>query len=221
MLQMSCPQCKGLITSPFLAEVSSVECTHCREKVAVEEVYVATEHFTMHRGDFLNRIFRFQKLLGEVEKERNILANDETASKKSRESIDKFYASLQELLAGARDSYRMAVPEDMPVDVRHQNKVIKGSLINVSAEGASIEFAESQDVPRKKSEIEISLALPGCDDPLHIPTSVVWAREQKGGPSPHNATIGVTFKHMTDESRACLWNYILDNAPTSLQRSSR
>ena len=104
---MDCPSCNGVIQSQFHADVSTSECGRCQQTIPVKDVFVTTKSFIMHREDFLNRTFRFQKLLREVEKELLLLTNNHEASPKSLVSLEQFYASLQELLAGARNSCRM------------------------------------------------------------------------------------------------------------------
>jgi hypothetical protein len=95
MLQTNCPKCRGVIQSPYLNDLSSLECAQCKEVVTVENVIVTTKGFTMHRDDLLKRIYRYQRLLGEVEKERTLLAKDETVSKQTRQSVEDFYLVRQ------------------------------------------------------------------------------------------------------------------------------
>ena len=150
MLQMACPNCKEVIKSPFLAEVSNLECCNCKENIQVKDVYITSKNFTMHREDLLNRIFRFQKLLIEVEKERLQMANCEGVSTKSLESMDQFCSSLQELLVGARSSSRIEVPCDLYVEVNENNRTSKGKLKNLSTDCASIELLTIENSPKKK-----------------------------------------------------------------------
>jgi hypothetical protein len=217
---MNCPNCKGVIKSQFLADVSSIECGQCKQNLPVKDVFIATEYFTIHREDFLNRTFRFQKLLREVEKERTLMANNIEVSKTSLESLDHFYASLQELLAGARNSYRMEIPCDLYVEVISKNRKIKGKLMNLSTEGGSIELLEFDKIPRKKSDLEIKFSIPELSRTLFIHAKVVWTKEQITA-SGSCAMIGVTFVNLEENTRNCIWNYILDNAPVPLQRVPR
>ncbi len=213
MLQMNCPNCQGLIKSPFLAEISTIECDQCKKNVTVEDVFITSEHFTLPREDFLNRTFRFQKLLREVEKERLLMANNSEVASKSLESLDQFCSSLQELIAGARNSYRMEISSDLWVEVNHNNKKSKGKLVDLSTEGCSIEFVAFDKVPWKKSEIAIEFSLPELSQCLHSIAKVVWTNEQVTDDGTKFATIGVTFKDMDEVTRNHIWEYILDNAP--------
>ena len=221
MLQMQCPNCKELIKSPFLAELSTIECHQCKENIPVKDVYITTKNFTMHRGDFLDRSFRFQKFLKEVEKERILMANSDSVSKKSLESIEQIYSSLQELLAGARSSYRMEITCDLQAEVNDNNKISKGRVLNLSTEGASIQLMAFDNIPRKKSELKVNFSIPELSEKLCTDAKVVWTKEQIGGHDSESAIIGVTFIDIDEHTQSCIWNYIQKNAPVSFQGASR
>lgn len=221
MLQMHCPNCKEVIKSPFLAEMSTIECCQCKESIQVKDVYISTKHFIMQRKDFLNRTFRFQKILREVEKERYLMASSNSVPAKSLESIDQFYLSLQELLAGARSSYRMEITCDLQVELNKKNKISNGKVLNLSTEGASIELVAPNNIPRKKSELKVCFSFPELSEKLCTQAKVVWTKEQIGGQKSQSAIIGVTFIDLDEHTHGCIWNYILDNAPVPFQKASR
>ena len=221
MLQMHCPNCKGVIKSPFLAELSTLECCQCKENIQVKDVYITTQNFIMHREDFLNRTFRFQKLLREVEKEKFLMANSKSVSTKSLESINQFYSSLQELLAGARNSYRMEITCDLQVEVIDNKKFCKGRVLNLSTEGASIELVGFDNLPRKKTELKVCFSFPELPEILSTQAKIIWTKEQSGDHKSQSAIIGVTFIALDEYTHSCIWNYILDNAPVPFQRASR
>ena len=221
MLQVDCPNCQGVVKSQFLADVATIECGQCKETIPVKDVFVSTKSFVMHREDFLNRTFRFQKLLREVEKELLLMTNHKEVSPKSLESLEQFYASLQELLAGARNNYRMDVPGDLFAEIKDDKRQCKGQVLNLSTAGASIELLEFDKLPRIKSEINIVLSLPELSEPLYPRARVVWTRELADNKRPHHAIIGVTFIDADEHTQNRIWNYILDKAPAPLQRVSR
>ncbi len=221
MLQMDCPNCHGVIQSQFLADVSSIECGRCAKTIPVKDVFVTTKSFVMHREDFLNRTFRFQKLLREVEKELLLMTNNQEASPKSLESLEQFYASLQELLAGARNNYRMDILDDVSVDISDGKGQCKGKLLNISTSGASIELTRFMKLPRIKSLVDLVLPFPELSAQLYVRARVVWTKEQENKDRPHQAIIGTTFVDIDENSKNCIWNYILDNAPAPLQRLSK
>ena len=212
MLQMNCPKCKGVIKSPYLAELSTTYCDHCKEDVTVQDVFVATKGFTMHRDDLLNRISRFQKLLSEVEKEIRLLENNETVSKTTQSSINNFYATLQELLTGARSNFRLDVNDDLSIEMGYNNDKETGKLVNLSSEGASLEFAALNERPRNKAEVTVQFALPGVAERLSLLAKVVWIREVNKGEESRIIKVGVKFMNLDDEVRDTLWNYIVSNS---------
>ncbi len=221
MLQMDCPNCDGVIKSQFLADLSTIECDQCKSTIPVKDVFVSTKSFVMHREDFLNRTFRFQKLLREVEKELLLMTNNKEVSPKSLESLEQFYSSLQELLAGARNSYRMEIPGDLHVEIMDGKRTCKGKLLNLSTAGASIELLEYDKPPRIKSEVDIVFPFPVFSEHLYTRARIVWTREQADDNSPHHTVIGATFIAIDENTQNCIWNYILDNAPAPLQRLPR
>lgn len=221
MLQMDCPSCNEVIQSQFLADVSTIECGRCKKTIPVKDVFVTTKSFVMHREDFLNRTFRFQKLLREVEKELLLLTNNQEASPKSLESLEQFYASLQELLAGARNNYRMDVLSDVSVEVIDGNSQCKGKLLNLSTSGASIELMTFDKLPRIKSVVDLVFPFPEFSEHLYVRARIVWTKDQANNDSQHHAIIGATFVDIDENSQNCIWNYILDNAPPPLQRLVR
>lgn len=221
MLQMNCPNCNGVIQSQFLADVAIIKCGGCLETVPVKDVFVTTKSFVMHREDFLNRTFRFQKLLREVEKELLLLTNNQQASPKSLQSLEQFYASLQELLAGARNNYRMDILADVKVEIIDGNSQCEGRLLNLSTSGASIELMAFDKLPRIKSVVDIVFPFPEFSEHLYARARIVWTKDQANSDRPHHAIIGATFVDMDENGRNCIWNYILDNAPVPLQKTSK
>ena len=209
MLQMNCPECRGIVKSPYLAELSSIVCDHCKADVAVKEVYVATEGFTMHRDDLLNRISRFQKLLGEVEKEIQIIEGSENVSKTTRSSINKFYVTLQELLIGARSNYRLEVPHGLAIEMVYNDDKRTGRLVNLSTVGASLEFEMSGEIPRNKAEIKLQLVLPDVADSFSLLAKIVWIRKVSKDVDSQLFQLGVKFMNLDDNVRNTLWNFIV------------
>lgn len=221
MLQMNCSNCKGVISSPFLADLSIVECGQCKENIPVKDVFITTEYFTVPRDDFANRTFRFQKLLRDVEKERLLMAESKEVSAEKLEKLDQFSSSLKELLVGARDSYRMEILCDLYVEVHDNHKKRKGRLVNLSTDGGSIEFEADDKIPRKRSELKLDFSFLELSENFHLDAKVVWTKEQINDNGPQNAIIGVAFLDIDQNTRSCIWNYILDNAVVPFQRVSK
>jgi hypothetical protein len=218
MLQMSCPNCKGVVNSHFLAEVTTIACGQCKANIPVQDVYIATPYFTIHRDDFVNRTFRFQKLLRDVEIERLLQAKDHTASAKSIECLEQFHSSLHELLDGARDSYRLEIPSDVYVEVNALSRIIRGKLLNLSVDGCSIGFEKIETVPREKSELNIEFFFNGLAEILNTQAKVLWTKKQPEADGSLSTSIGVTFTGIDENTRSCIWNYIINNSPVPFQR---
>lgn len=221
MLKMNCPNCNGVVNSPFLADVSIIECEQCKEDIPVKNVFITTPYFTINRTDFLNRTFRFQRLLGEVEKDLLLLAKDKTASLKSIENLEQFHTSLHQLLDGARDSYRIKMPRDLYVEVNDENGTLRGKLLNLSTEGCSIEFVMFNQVPRKKAELGIEFFFPELSEHLYTRAKVMWLNERVKDNGSQYAIIGVAFVDMDENTRRCLWNFIIENVASPFQWVSK
>ena len=220
MLQMSCPHCKGVVRSRLLADVSTVECDQCKESIPVRDVFITTQYFTVNREEFLNQTFRFQRLLRDVEKDLISMADDKVASMRSIENLEQLHSSLHELLDGARDSCRMEIPRDLYVEVTALSKVFRGKLLNLSAEGCSIEFEMCDVLPRKKTEIIMEFFFSGLAELLKVNAEVMWTNEQLQDNGSRYATIGVAFIAMDEHTRKCIWDYINDNTPSTFQQIS-
>lgn len=221
MLQMNCTNCNGIIKSPFLADLSTIECDQCKESVPVKDVFITTKHFNIHREDFLKRSFRFHKLLREFEKELLLMANNKETSSKSIESLRQVYFSLQELLAGTRDSYRMEVYCNLFVEINDGNKKSRGKLVNLSTKGASIELLSFDKFPKKKSELDIFFSIPELSEMFYTHSKVVWTKEHIKRNEPQSTIIGVTFIDIDEHTKRFIWNYIIDNVPIPPQPVSK
>ncbi len=211
MLQINCPKCESVIHSSYLNDLESIECGQCKEIVTVENVFVTTKGFSMHREDLLKRIFRYQRLLGEVEKERILLEKDSTSSEKTRQSVEDFYLTLQELLAGARGHFRLDVPYDLYVQMESKKgSKSRGKLINLSLDGALIKCERGKTPLKTKSKIELQLALPLDPQPLSVLAEVAWVRKPPKDSDDQHYNIGVKFTDLDEDTRASFWNYITD-----------
>lgn len=209
MFQMNCPSCKEIIKSHFLAELKSIECEQCKETVPVKDVFVTTKGFTMHREDLLNRIFRFQSLLREVEKEMQLIAQNKDSSKVTQKSLAQFYSTLQELLAGARRNFRLEIPYDLFVEMDYKQNIVSGKLINLSSEGASVAFEASDELPKKSAEINFSITLPALEEPIQIATKVIWVKMPRKDEESQPVIVGVKFVDLDENIRDLIWNFIV------------
>ena len=212
MLQTNCPKCKGVIESPYLNDLKSVKCGQCQEIVTVENVFVATNEFTIDREDLYNRISRYESLLREVEKERALMANDKRVAKETNQSFDQFSLTLQELLEGARSHYRLKMSRDLTLQMDFDNKKSKVTLIDISTAGASIESDLSDNLPRPKAMISLQVTFPGLHEPLSALAKVVWARQLTNESAAERYRLGVKFVNLDEITRTSIWRFITENS---------
>ena len=131
MLQMKCPKCAALIRSPFLIEIGTVTCGQCHQDVTVKDVFVATKGFKMHRDDLLARVLHYRVLLKDIERESIQIRNSGGSPGKSAQSLDQLYNTLRELLAAARENFRLQIARDFPLDIELDGSLGKGQLLDL------------------------------------------------------------------------------------------
>lgn len=209
MLQMTCPNCEGLIKSLLLVEVQDIECPQCREQVPVRNVVVATKNFSMHREDLLKRISHYKKLLRDIEKE---IAQGEASGQdtdKSRKSAASLRTSLKDLLLAARDNFRLNMSYDLYVQIDFDGKKRLARLVNISSTGAAIELIDRGPVPVNATAVQLQLLLPGSQDSFPLAATVVWSRKLDAGKFVDSITMGVRFQVLGKETRASIWDFIV------------
>ena len=214
MFQVNCPKCDGLIKSPLLVEVETIICVHCKENVDVEDVFVATKNFIMHRKDLLNRLLRFKTLLGAVEKEIQLMDNDHTVSEQSRKSVRQFRTFLKEMMQGARSNYRMDLQENLFIEINDNGQKRLAKLNNLSSKGASIELADGRHILKKNSEIIFKMLLPELAEDLTITGQVVWKEQLKRNEKLIHL-FGIRFTQLEEKTRAHIWDFIQKSLPAN------
>lgn len=222
MLQMKCPECDGIINSPFLVEMGSVTCNQCNENVIVKDVFVTTEAFTMYRDTLLSRIRHYRDLLKEVEREKMSLGNNDVPSTGAQKNLNQSYTALRELLEASRGNYRLKISQGLPLDIEWEGIINNGSLLNLRTNGATIKSKGLNGSPQKGSEVKLQLALPDNKEPLSIDAKIAWIEKSKGDEEQNNITMGVSFVNLNEKARACIWDYILahTSTPDTLENSN-
>jgi Tfp pilus assembly protein PilZ len=217
MLLMNCPKCDGAIKSPFLAEIKSVECSQCREEVKVRDVFVSTKGFTMSREVLISRISHYKKLLAETENELQATVKEGTTATKPQESDKSFHSILKDLMLGARDNFRLAIPYDLYVELECDDNKRLGKLINICTQGAAIEFVDRQELPQAETEIKLSLLLPESAEPLSLPAKIVWTRKSRKDSQSQHVKIGVHYSSLDKKTHAFLWDFIVKTSSSNHQ----
>ncbi len=207
MLKMMCPACHEQIVSALLAEIDEIKCRNCNEAVPVRNILVSARGMTMNRDDLLKSFFRYKKLLAEVVDEREFMADDEQFMKTSKKSADQFIETLEELMAGARDNYRLQFSMSNPVRINYDNKVQSGWLVNISMVGACIETENSYFMPSVGSIVTLDFTMPGHSSRLTLNGMVAWIKQaEKRTVVAHD--IGIKFVDLTEKDQTDLWHLI-------------
>ena len=207
MLQMKCPKCEAIIRSPFLVEIGAVTCEQCKEDVTVNDVFVTTSGFKMHRDDLLARVLHYRALLKDVEREKMLIRNSGSASVEAQKSLDQFYNTLRELLAAAREHFRLQITKDFPLDIEWAGKTGRGSLLNLSTKGAAIKY-QAQRLPIHGSVIRLQMALPNRTEPFCLSAEIVWIDKRGRNEQQGNVILGVKFMGLNEVTQNHLWKYI-------------
>jgi hypothetical protein len=210
MLKMKCSNCNEFIVSPLLAEIETVSCSHCRQVVPVSNVVVSSQGFSIHREDLLRRFFRYQKLLTEVIRERELMQESPDISADSRNSVDRFITTLEEVMDGARNNFRLHFSWGLPVRISVDQRIRTGKLVNLSMEGACIEPEDGDAMPKVQSPLSLEFTLPERTAALSLAGVVVWANRRRRTQTGEHG-IGVRFTGLSDSARAELWQYIVDH----------
>jgi hypothetical protein len=218
MLKMKCPNCDQYIVSALLAEIDTVPCEHCRQTVPVNDLLVSAQGFTIHRDDLIKRFFRYQKLLSEVTKERELMENNKDISMESRQSVDRFLATLEEMMAGARKNFRIQFSRPAPAQINFDVRDFTGWLVNLSMEGARFQTEAPDPLPKPKSLISLQFSLEGRTEVFSLSGVVAWVRPSKKVNLPAR-DIGVRFKNLDEPTQSDLWQFIAKGANSNLHEA--
>ncbi|MFO7765652.1 MAG: PilZ domain-containing protein [Pelovirga sp.] len=220
MLMMKCPECQNYIRSALLAELNVINCDQCRTQVPVTNVLISANGFTFERSDLLKRFYRYRKLLDEVIEERNTLSDNADVSDVSLRSIEKFLSVLQGMMAGARDHYRCEFADPVPVRMRYLQQECSGTIYNMSMDGACIETASRNPLPRVKGIITLNFKLPGNPRLIAATGEICWTH--KGGTDGKRGhTSGVRFTQLEEPVREQLWGFISTMAQEKIAKDTK
>lgn len=208
MLQMKCPECAAIIRSPFLIEIGSVTCDQCHEDVTVKDVFVTTRGFKMHRDDLLARVLHYRALLKDIEREKILIRNSSRSSTEAQKSLDQLYNTLQELLAAARENFRLQIAKDFPLDIELSGKTGKGRLLNLSTKGAAVKYLGLDKFPIQGSILKLLMTLPNIAEPVIMSARVAWIGKRHKDEQQDNVILGVKFVGLDEKTRDHLWDYI-------------
>lgn len=207
MLIMKCPKCNKYIRSALLAEIKSIVCEHCSIDVPVTNVLISSNGFTFDRNDLLKRFFRYRKLLDEVIDERNSLLENSQASDASKRSIEQFMAILQEMMTGARDTFRCEFIVPLSVNLHYNKNTCSGIFFNLSTEGACVEIPRSNYLPRVGGQILVEFSLPDDGGDFSIHGEVCWTQKAKNVDNGKHS-VGIKFSQLDSTCHTKLWRFV-------------
>ena len=203
MLQMDCSNCGGLIKSPHLAEVQIYLCPQCEEIVVVEDVIISTEKIPFDlRSSLKNLLFAAREKF-----QRN---KSENLGLQTKYMINKRLARLLK-----RDDFRLNLARDFFVRIGSGREKRSARLLNISSTGAAIEIFDLGQLPEKDSETKFQLQLPGQEEPSSLLARVIWSGKPENIPVSPTITMGLHFKDMDEETRASLWDFIVNSETSS------
>jgi hypothetical protein len=207
LLKMMCPNCHELIVSSLLAEIDEISCQHCDQGVPVRNVLISARGMTINRDDLLKRFFRYKQLLMEIVEERESMDDGLEISESSRKSADQFIETLEELMAGARDHFRLNFSITVPVRLNIDGKLQSGWLVNLSMVGACIETENIFLVPPIGSIVSMEFSLPGHGSTVSMQCMIAWVRSA-GKEAESIYDIGVKFLEVEETVQQGLWHLI-------------
>lgn len=207
MFQMNCSHCGELIKSPRLVELQVVDCPHCEKIVGVMNVVVATKKLSLKPQSSLKKILVAAR--GKFRRNKSQIIDGKT-----KYEIDKRLAKLLR-----RDDFRLGLPYDLYVQINFDQHKRLVRLLNISPQGAGVEFAERSRIkelrdekdlrlPENDDEINLLLPLPDDKEPLSLTGRVVWSKIPESGTMFPSIPMGVKFQHINDETRERLWAFI-------------
>jgi len=199
MFQMNCENCGELIKSLRLAEVQVVECIECAKIVVVKNVVVSNENESNKNRTSLKNFLRTTKTKFRMKK------YDNTNLMKKNITDDRLTKHL------VRDDYRLKISDDLFGQINFDQNKRLARILNISYEGAGIEFSERGDLPTNDSEAQLQLLLPGYDEILSIPAKVSWTKNPGKNTINPSVTMGLHFRDIDLYTHKCLSGFIWGN----------
>lgn len=199
MFQMNCENCGELIRSPLFAEANVVECPECAKIVAVKNVVVSNENESSKKNPSLKNFLRSTKTKFQMKKFEN------TNLMKKHIADERLSKHL------VRDDYRLKISEDLYGQINFDQNKRLARVLNLSYEGAGIEFTDRGDIPKDNSKTQLQLLLPGYEEILSFPAKIVWAKKPGENTINPSITMGLHFRDIDLYTHKCLCGFIWGN----------
>jgi len=110
-----------------------------------------------------------------------------------------------------RDKYRLDMPENVYAEMGYDDKKRLGRLVNLSSQGACIEFIDKGELPPSDSDTILQFLLPEQHEPISLRATVVWTRQLSKDTYSRFVNLGVIFNELDADTYACIWDFIVDS----------
>lgn len=195
MFQMNCPNCGRLVNSPPLADARPIECPQCSETVIVKNVRFINKQPSTNYKSSLKDILYFSKSILKLNK----FSFDLKKKYVMRERLSKNLI---------RDGYRLNINNNLYCEINFEEKKRLARLLNLSYEGAGIEFTERGQLPENNTETLLTLLLPEHAESFSLPANVVWIRTPSKDTIFPSITMGLQFNNIEKKTHRYLSNFI-------------
>jgi hypothetical protein len=109
-----------------------------------------------------------------------------------------------------RDKYRLDLPNNLYIEMSYDGKKRLGRLVNLSSQGACLEFIEKGELPHSNTKTSLQILLPQQSEPFSLGATVAWTRELKNDTISSFVNIGVKFEKLDANTYDCIWGFIVD-----------
>ena len=196
---MNCEKCEELISSPLLAEAHVIKCPECAEIVVVKNVIVSKDNESSKKNPSLKNFLRSTKTKFQMKK------YDNTNLMKKNITDDRLTKHL------VRDDFRLKISDELYGQINFDNNKRLARILNISYEGAGIEFNERGELPNTDSETQLQILLPGYDEVLSLSAKIAWTRNPTKDTINPSITMGLQFKEIDRNTHKCLCGFIWGN----------
>ena len=193
---MNCVNCGELIKSPLLAEKHVLECPECAEIITVKNVVASNDNVSDQKNPSLKNFLRSTKTKFRMKKfdNTNLMQKNITDERLTKHLV--------------RDDFRLKISDDLygQINFAHTKRLTR--ILNISYEGAGIEFSDRGELPTVDSETQLHLLLPGYEEVLAFPAKIVWARNPTEETINPSITMGLQFMEIDKNTHKCLCGFI-------------
>ena len=119
--------------------------------------------------------------------------------------------SLYMFPKSVRDKYRLDMPDNVYTEMGYDGKKRLGRMVNLSPQGACIEFIDRGELPPSGSETTLQFLLPEQHEFISLRATVVWTRQLTNDTYSRFVNFGVIFTELDENTYDCIWGFIIDS----------